>query len=135
MSQQCPECQEEANYRAWWPEWWPDYVEEVDGVIEPNYKQKEESDQKKIPAIRKFSWDSQDTVEQFIKINDWRFYYLYLWQKWLTGDTDADFEARYEEMVDYYATQEIDYTKRLMCRCYMHSIQENYDFLDEPVCE
>lgn len=101
----------------------------------PLYKQKEESDQKKIPAIRKFSWDSTHSPVQFIMANVWRFYYLYLWQKWLTGDTDADFENRQEEMVDYYATEKIDDTKRLMCRCYMHSLQEDYDFLDEPVCK
>lgn len=100
----------------------------------PLYKKKEESDQKKIPAIKRFSWDWQDTVEQFIRINDWRFYYLYLAQKWLTGDTDADFEARQEEMISYFEKENRDYTKRLMCRCYMYSLQEEYqEFLTNDV--
>lgn len=101
----------------------------------PLYKQKEESDQKKIPAIRKFDWNSTQSPEDFIKANEWRFYYLYLWEKWLTGDTDADFEVREYDMIEYFTKEKRDYTKRLMCRCYMHSLQEDYDFLDDPVSE
>lgn len=38
MSQQCPECQEEADYRQWWPEWQPDYVEEEEIEVVTNSK-------------------------------------------------------------------------------------------------
>ena len=101
----------------------------------PFYKQKEESDQKKIPTVRKFDWDSRYDVNDFIINNLWRFYYLYLWQKWLTGDTDADYDARKDDMINYFENEKRDYTKRLMCCRYMYSLEEDHDFLDEPVSE